>query len=85
MGGAEFFFSREMHFGDPHIGDLRRSGKIYWEENKGLPPGARCLPHDQVTQLPLTVEGVQTWGPELRPPAWHWRPQEPSTVPVPLP
>ena len=33
----------------------RTWGKIYWSENKGLPPGAQCLIHNQVAQLHLTV------------------------------
>lgn len=46
--------------------DLRCSGKMYWSENKGLHPlyCAQCLIHDQVAQLPLTVEEFQPLGPQ---------------------
>ena len=50
---------QEKHFEDTCIGGPEHSGKVYWSKNKGLSPGAQCLIHEQVAQLPPTVEEVQ--------------------------
>lgn len=45
--------------------DVSNSDKVDWGENKGLPPGAGCLTHDQVAHLQFAVEEVEPLGPHL--------------------